>query len=56
MKSNSVIYFTENAEANSKLIKLFADITDVSVCSYNSQTWDDVDLYAKRKLHLFLMV
>ncbi len=48
MKSNSVIYFTENAEANSKLIKLFADITDVSVCSYNSQTWDDVDLYAKR--------
>ena len=48
MKSNSVIYFTENAEANSKLIKLFEDITDVSVCSYNSQTWDDVDLYAKK--------
>lgn len=47
MKSNSVIFFTENAEANSKLIKLFEDIADVSVCSYNSQTWDDVDLYAK---------
>ncbi|MBO5857114.1 MAG: hypothetical protein J6Q87_02580, partial [Clostridia bacterium] len=47
MKSNSVIFFTENAEANSKLIKLFEGITDVSVCSYNSQTWDDVDLYDK---------
>ena len=31
MKSNSVIFFTENAEANSKLIKLFEDIADVSV-------------------------
>lgn len=47
MKSNSVIFFTENAEANSKLIKLFEGITDVSVCSYSSQTWDDVDLYDK---------
>lgn len=47
MKSNSVIFFTENAEANSKLIKLFEDITETSVYNYNSQNWDDVDLYAK---------
>ena len=48
--TNSVIFFTENAEANSKLIKLFEDIADVSVCSYNSQTWDDVDLYRSAQL------
>ncbi len=47
MKSNSVIFFTEDVEANSNLIKLFEAISNVSVCSYSSQTWDDVDLYAK---------
>ena len=47
MKSNSVIFFTENIEANSNLIKLYEGIATVSVCGYNSQTWDDVDLYAK---------
>lgn len=47
MKSNTVVFFTENVEANSNLISLFESITNVSVCSYNSQTWDDVDLYAK---------
>ncbi|MBQ4102965.1 MAG: diguanylate cyclase [Clostridia bacterium] len=47
MKSNSVIFFTENVEANSDLIKLYEGIATVSVCGYNSQTWEDVDLYAK---------
>ena len=47
MKSNSVIFFTENVDANSNLIKLYEGIATVSVCGYNSQTWDDVDLYAK---------
>ncbi|MBR2876342.1 MAG: diguanylate cyclase [Clostridia bacterium] len=47
MKSNSVIFFTENPDANQSLITLFESISTVSVCSYNSQTWDDIDLYAK---------
>jgi len=47
LKSNSVFFFTENVDANLNLIKLFEEISVVSVCSYNSHTWDDVDLYAK---------
>ncbi len=47
MKSNSVIFFTDNAEANSNLIKLYEGIATVSVCGYNSQNWSDVDLHAK---------
>ncbi len=47
MKSNTVIFFTEEIEANSNLIKMFESISNVSVCSYSSQTWDSIDLYAK---------
>ncbi len=47
MKSNAVIYFTEDIDANSNLINMFEEIAQVSVCGYNSQIWDDVDFYAK---------
>lgn len=47
LKSNSVIFFTDNVEANSDLINLYEGIATVFVCGYNSQTWEGVDLYAK---------
>ena len=55
MKSNSVIFFTENVEANSNLIKLYEGIATVSVCGYNSQTWEDVDLYAVYEMKTFIV-
>ncbi len=47
MKSNSVIFFTEDSEKNYSLIKYFEEMSNLSVFNYDSQTWDDVDLYSK---------
>lgn len=48
MKSNLIIFFTNNPDNNSELIRLLESISTLSICSYDSHNWDEVDLYSQK--------
>ncbi len=47
MKTNSVIFFTDNKEKHSALVELLELNTNLSLCTYSSDSWTDIDFYAK---------
>ena len=46
MKDFSVVFFTDNKQDNASLIKLLESKSNLTICSYNSDSWDDVDFYS----------
>lgn len=50
MKNSSVVFFTDHKENHSKLIELLDINTNLTVCSYSSDSWDNVDFYSKRNI------
>jgi hypothetical protein len=47
LKTNSVIFFTDNKEKHSSLIELLDLNTNLSLCTFSSDSWTDIDFYAK---------
>ena len=54
MKSNSVILFSDNKRNLSQLISLLEMNYNVTVCSYSSESWSDVDFYSGKNV-LFVL-
>ena len=54
MKSNSVILFSDNKRSLSQLISLLEMNYNVTVCSYSSESWSDVDFYSGKNV-LFVL-
>lgn len=54
LKSNSVILFTDNKDNNAEIIKMLSVHTNLSVCSYSSESWTDVDFYSNKNVAFIL--
>ena len=54
MKNNSVILFTENKGNLSQLISLLEMNHNLTICTYSSDSWSDVDLYSSKNV-LFVL-
>ena len=54
MKGLSVIFFTENMQNHTELIKLLENTAELYVCSYSSESWADIDFYSNKNA-LFIL-
>ncbi len=54
MKNNSVILFTDNRKNLSQLISLLEMNHNLTVCTYSSESWSDVDFYSGKNV-LFVL-
>ena len=54
MKNNSVILFTDNKKILSQLISLLEMNHNLTVCTYSSESWSDVDFYSGKNV-LFVL-
>ncbi len=50
MKNSSVVFFTDHKEKHTRLIDLLDVNTNLTVCSYSSDSWDNVDFYSNRNI------
>ncbi len=50
MKNNSVIFFTDNKEKHTRLIELLDLNSNLSLCTYSSETWTDIDFHSKKNI------
>ncbi len=50
MKNSSVVFFTDHKENHAKLIELLDVNTNLTVCSYSSDSWDNVDFYSNKNI------
>lgn len=48
MKNNSVILFTDRKEKHTQLIRLLEMNHNLTVCTYSSDSWADVDFYSSK--------
>ena len=48
MKNNSVILFTDRKEEHTQLIRLLEMNHNLTVCTYSSDSWADVDFYSSK--------
>ncbi len=54
MKSSSVILFTNNKDKNSELIKMLSVHSNLSICSFSSESWADIDFYSNKNVAFIL--
>ena len=54
MKNNSVILFTNRSDDLSQLISLIKINYELTICSYSSESWSDVDVYSSNNV-LFVL-
>lgn len=54
MKNNCVILFTDNRKNLSQLVSLLEMNYDVTICSYSSDSWSDIDFYSGKNV-LFVL-
>lgn len=54
MKNNSVILFTDKKEENTQLVRLLEMNYNLTVCTYSSDSWADVDFYSSENV-LFVL-
>ncbi len=50
LKNNAVIFFTDNKERHSRLIEMLDLNSDLSLCTYSSESWTEIDFYSKRNV------
>ncbi len=50
MKNNSVIFFTNDREKNNSLIEMLKGHSNLTVCSYSSDSWVDVDFFSSKNV------
>ena len=54
MKSNCVILFTNNKDKNAELIKMLSVQSNLSICSFSSESWADMDFYSNKNVAFIL--
>ena len=50
MKNSSVVFFTDHKENHTRLIDLLNANANLYLCSYSSDTWDNVDFYSNKNI------
>lgn len=50
MKNNSVVFFTDNKEKHTHLISMLDSNTNLSLCTYSSDSWDNIDFYSNKNV------
>lgn len=50
MKNSSVIFFTDNKENHSRLIEMLDLNSNLSLCTYSSDSWTDIDFYSNKNV------
>ncbi len=50
MKNNSVVFFTDHKDNHKRLIDMLDVNTNLSVCSYSSDSWANVDFYSNKNI------
>ena len=46
MKNISAVFFTTEADKHVELINMLNSVCEVSICSYSSESWNDIDFYS----------
>ena len=54
MKHNSIIFFTDNTAVNESLINMLQVNYKLVICSYSSDSWEDIDFYSKKNIAFIL--
>ena len=50
MKNNSVIFFTDCKEKHTRLIEMLDLNSNLSMCTYSSDSWTDIDFYSNKNV------
>ncbi len=50
MENNSVIFFTDSKEKHSRLIEMLDLNSNLSLCTYSSDSWTDIDFYSNKNV------
>ena len=50
MKNSSVVFFTDHKENHTRLIDMLDVNTNLTVCSYSSDSWENVDFYSNNNI------
>ncbi len=50
MKNSSVIFFTDSKEKHSRLIEMLDLNSNLSMCTYSSESWTDIDFYSNKNV------
>ncbi len=48
MKNSSVVFFTNDKDKHLRLIDMLNANTELFVCSYNAESWTDIDFYSSK--------
>lgn len=54
MENNSIVFFTDNKDQHTRLIKLLEMNHNLSVCTYSTESWADIDFYSNNNI-LFVL-
>ncbi len=50
MENNSVIFFTDSKEKHTRLIEMLDLNSNLSLCTYSSDSWTDIDFYSNKNV------
>ena len=50
MRNTSAVFFTNEADKHTELINMLKTACDVSICSYSSESWNEVDFYSNNNV------
>ncbi len=48
MKSNAVVFFTDNKDKHLRLIDMLNANSELYICTYNAESWTDIDFYSNK--------
>ncbi len=48
LKSNSVVFFTDNKDEHNRLIDMLNANSELYICNYNAESWTDIDFYSNK--------
>ncbi len=54
MRNTTAVFFTNEADKHTELINMLKTACDVDICSYSSESWNDVDFYANSNVAFIL--
>ena len=54
MRNTTAVFFTNESDKHTELINMLKTACDVSICSYSSESWNDVDFYANSNVAFIL--
>lgn len=54
LKNNSVVFFTDNQDKHSRLIDMLRSNCELYICTYEAESWTDIDFYSKNNVSFIL--